>query len=361
MLFAEWLGNGLEPPEVLTNTRASDTFVLVAPRESNQVSLFDHDGNAFHRWSLDRNTTGMVELLDGGDLLYIADENEGEPKYPAGAGGVGIRRVNWEGDEVWRLDDEFAHHDFEVLADGTIAFLRTYPMQREFSDQIPGGGPDTEADGVMWGDRIIEINPETGTETIIFDVAEALEPSENPLPEWMTRKEWTHANSLTYTESDPVTGQEAYLISFRQISTIAIVSRDTGEIIWAYGGKWVLNQQHDPSFLKNGNILLFDNGNWRRFVPSSSQVFEIDPRTNETEWAFPEKPQPLSPYYSSITSGAQRLENGNTMISYGVPGRLVEVSPEGEVLWDYIPYPGRLVFKARAYPIEYVERIADNR
>ncbi len=45
----------------------------------------------------------------------------------------------------------------------------------------------------------------------------------------MQRAEWTHANSIFYTASDPLTHQEAYLISFRVVSEILLVSRATGQ------------------------------------------------------------------------------------------------------------------------------------
>ena len=71
-------------------------------------------------------------------------------------------------------------------------------------------------------------------------------------------------------------------------------------------------------------------------------------------WSFPEARNPLSTLYSSIISGAQRLPNGNTLITYGVPGRLLEVTKDHDVVWDSVPAPGNFIFKARAYPTDLV-------
>lgn len=38
---------------------------------------------------------------------------------------------------------------------------------------------------------------------------------------------------------------------------------------------------------------------------------------------------------ATYISGAERLENGNTLISSGPQGRLFEVTPEGEIVWEY--------------------------
>ena len=54
---------------------------------------------------------------------------------------------------------------------------------------------------------------------------------------------------------------------------------------------------------------------------------------------------PLATLASTATwSDADRLENGNTLVAFGVRGfddlaRLVEVTSEGEVVWD-VAFPG---------------------
>ena len=40
-------------------------------------------------------------------------------------------------------------------------------------------------------------------------------------------------------------------------------------------------------------------------------------------------------FYSPFVSGAQRLKNGNTLITEGVRGRLFEVTPEKKIVWEY--------------------------
>ena len=46
-----------------------------------------------------------------------------------------------------------------------------------------------------------------------------------------------------------------------------------------------------------------------------------------------------SKFYSSYISSAQRLPNGNTLITEGSDGRLIEVTKEHEIVWEYInPY-----------------------
>ena len=69
------------------------------------------------------------------------------------------------------------------------------------------------------------------------------------------------------------------------------------------------------------------------FARASSRVLEINPVTLELVWSY------TGPrFFSSNISGAQRLANGNTLITEGPSGRLFEVTKEGQIVWEYI-YP----------------------
>ena len=61
-------------------------------------------------------------------------------------------------------------------------------------------------------------------------------------------------------------------------------------------------------------------------------------------------------FYSRIISGVQRLPNGNTLITEGTSGRLLEVTRAGEVVWEFIsPVPAERnwIFRARKYPVNH--------
>jgi hypothetical protein len=40
-------------------------------------------------------------------------------------------------------------------------------------------------------------------------------------------------------------------------------------------------------------------------------------------------------FQSLFISGVQRLPNGNTLVCSGAPGRVFEVTPDGQVVWDW--------------------------
>jgi hypothetical protein len=97
-------------------------------------------------------------------------------------------------------------------------------------------------------------------------------------------------------------------------------------------------------------------------------VLEIDPVTKGIVWSYFDRP--VFNFFSPYESSAQRLPNGNTFICEGVFGRLFEVTPKGEVVWEYVnPYFGETgllgennwVFRAFRYSPEDIARASGGR
>ncbi len=124
-----------------------------------------------------------------------------------------------------------------------------------------------------------------------------------------------------------------------------------------------------------GNILIFDNGgeagfgnandacwdgvyNARRYY---SRVLEINPVTLEIVWSYGDKrdfaEHSRTKFFSAICSGMQRLPNGNTMICEAASARVFEVTPEGEIVWEYID-PVGFTFRAHRYPYSWIPQVA---
>jgi hypothetical protein len=107
----------------------------------------------------------------------------------------------------------------------------------------------------------------------------------------------------------------------------------TGDVRWRWGAD-VLSHQHCATYLEGGKILIFDNGCHRKEAPSFSQVVEVDRATKKIEWSY--RSDPILAFYSFMISGCERLPNLNTLITEGATGRIFEVTPEGETVWEYV-------------------------
>jgi hypothetical protein len=81
-----------------------------------------------------------------------------------------------------------------------------------------------------------------------------------------------------------------------------------------------------PTMLSNGRMLLFDNGTRRLY----SRVLELDPVTRKITWEFR-----IPDYaFARAMSGQELLPNGNLLICCANPGIVMEVTREGEIVWE---------------------------
>ena len=63
-------------------------------------------------------------------------------------------------------------------------------------------------------------------------------------------------------------------------------------------------------------------------------------------------------FYSFHISSAERQPNGNTLICEGAPGRIFEVTPSHEIVWEYInPFFLRVNRPTKGHPSNYTNAV----
>jgi hypothetical protein len=121
------------------------------------------------------------------------------------------------------------------------------------------------------------------------------------------------------------------LLSLKHLDMLAVMDLQSETFVWTLRGSW--RGQHDAKMLPNGNILLFDNeGGLARH--GKARALEIAPATGGIVWSYAGSEE--DPLLSDTRGGAQRLGNGNTLIGESTSGRILEVAPEGSVVWEYV-------------------------
>jgi len=108
-----------------------------------------------------------------------------------------------------------------------------------------------------------------------------------------------------------------------------ILDRETRGIVWkciAGDVRDSLEGQHAPTMLPNGRILIFDNGRYRGW----SRVIEIDPLTLKIMWEYR-----AEGFYTLSQGYAQRLPNGNTLVTESERGHVFELTREKKIVWEY--------------------------
>jgi len=204
-------------------------------------------------------------------------------------------------------------------------------------------------------------------------------------------RDWQHVNSIDYNpETDHIAINAKHWSEFYVIDHGAtfvagdieasnkLAASDAGDFIYRFGKPSAYQQGEAPGFLDEGNqqmygahniqwikpglpgagnFLIFDNGVWNP-TGTQSEILEINPfldaekkntgfyvnppdagytrrgDSNQIVWSF--KASLPNSFYAQSQSGCQRLPNGNVLINSANTGHFFQVTPDGEVVWEYI-------------------------
>ncbi|GAB4062829.1 aryl-sulfate sulfotransferase [Uliginosibacterium sediminicola] len=304
-------------------------YTLIAPQTGGgHVYLVDILGEVVHQWKMPVRPGRAAVILPNGNLGYNGNHVFSPDIYPAWSlwHGGDFYEVTPEGKSVWRYEDPTHHHDARWLPDGHLLYAGCAPIPAEFAARVPGGTAHP-GEETMYGDVIREVD-RSGKIVWEWKVWEHLRPEDFPINPGFGRGHWPLINGLD------VTAEGLVLMSLRTTSGIIGVERASG-VVRLHIGPQIVSHQHAPVALANGNILTFDNGNFRTGKHVAfSRVLEIDPRDQAVVWSYTD--QQANAFYSAYMGSAQRLPNGNTHVTESASGRLFEVTPAGEVVWEYI-------------------------
>ncbi len=323
---------GVEGPYVFASEAAmpgwrviSGTFTI-AGEAAHAALLLDDQLDIRHVWPLDETRIdspdrqapmfkfphGFVLLRDG-SVVFAFDN------------GVSLQRVDACGQPVWSRSGQY-HHAITYRADThtlwTLRYTGHDPAEqwvvevdaddgsvvREFTLQdVIAANPNLDVLGVRkidgaggengaWADDPFHIN----------DV--------DPLPA-----------ELAASFPDFVPGD--LLLSLRSLNLIVAVDPETQQIRWHRSG--FVSRQHDPDWLPDGRILVYDN----RMFAEHSRIVTIDPASFVVETIVDGAPHD---FFSNIRGKSQMLPNGSVLLVSSQQGRVIEVTPAGEIAFDFL-------------------------
>jgi hypothetical protein len=396
--------NAFSPTPVST----TGSYTLFAPLGETTTYLIDEAGETAFTWPSSYRPGNAVYLLENGNLLRTGNTRSAEFNV-GGAGGI-VEEITPDGTVVWSFEHDSAqgrlHHDVEPLPNGNVLMI-AWELKTETEAIDAGRDPALLADGELWPEVVIEVDPETNDivwewhvwDHLVqdYDASQANYGVVADHPELIdlnytgsgTRPgdaDWNHINSIDYNaELDQI------LLSVRNVSEIWVIDHATtiaeaaghsggnrgmgGDLLYRWGNPAAyeagdatdqqLFVQHDAQWIPEGspgvgNILIFNNGQGRPDGDYSSVdeiVPPVDSAGNYTgtgpaapTWRY--VADPPSDFYARHISGAQRLPDGNTLICDGPSAHLFEVDAGGEVVWEYDHGDGA-VFRATRYASDY--------
>jgi len=256
-------------------------------------------------------------LFENGDVLAIYE-------------GLGMVKLDRHSDVLWSYDG-LCHHDLYV-ADGELVYV----LEREakLDSRFPPDRPILE-------DYITVLSPD-GTVLRRVSILSALWRSQYSALGGRTPPggDIFHTNTIEVLDGRLARQSPAFragnvLVSILMLDTVAVVDLEADEVVWGLTGLW--HQQHQPTVLENGRMLVFDNEHDTEAGERVSRVLEFDPFSQEIYWIY--QGGPGRPFYSSTCGSNQRLPNGNTLITESDAGRAFEVTPDETIVWEFLsPY-----------------------
>jgi hypothetical protein len=303
--------------------RATAGVTLFTPLLQKQTYLIGMRGEILHDWELSAIPGNYGYLLPNGNLLIAVKTEDGPPSLNAGGGA--IQELDWDGNTVWEFHDDYQHHDFRRCANGNTIYLGWELLPVEHAVRVCGGEYGLRHPDGIWGDYIREVNHK-GETIWEWHMWENMDIEKYPNAPMSGRREWAHANSIMPLKNGDV------MVSWRHNNLIAVIDRQTGQFNFEWCDN-ALGFQHDFQILDNGNYMVFVNQ--KPGAPGGgSQVLEFDPKTKDTVWDY--EGNPRYTFHSPFISGAQRLKSGNTLICEGMWGRIFEVTPDKDLVWEYV-------------------------
>ena len=241
-------------------------------------------------------------------------------------------------------------HELRILPNGHVLLMGDDPEVVDMSKIISGGDSAAVVTGI---------------------ILQELDQAKNVVFQWRT---WDHFQITDATHEDlyaatidyvhanaiEVDGDGNILLSCRHMDEITKIDRTTGNIIWRMGGKnnqftFVndsigYSHQHAIRRLANGNLTMFDNGNFHTPPFSRALEYQVD-QVNKIAtlvWQYRNNPDYVSPAMGYV----QRLSNGNTLIGWGATNPSVtEVTSDGKKVYE-MSLP-TLVVSYRAYRYQW--------
>jgi len=340
--YARWVSEEKAPMELgvvqYDPERSCPGLNIYSSRSSETTYLMDMKGKTLHTWSVQKNFKRAyewvyAELCRNGDVILVATNKM-------------IVRADWDSKIKWINKFPF-HHDLDIMENNDIyALSHNYEVISPFFLPLAVGN-----------EYIVVLSPDgmTKKKISLYKIFKDKIPKDDlkRLVEWhfsprqFIRRiergifpprdvfggptDLFHTNTVEVIRKDLssiLTGGNI-LICSQRLDLVGIVDPIEERLVWSWG-RGELEGPHHPVLLENGDLLIYDNGIRRGY----SRILELNPMTQELVWEY-QAPKPDQ--FFSIWGGAnQRLPNGNTLITESDRGRAFEITPSGEVVWEFL-------------------------
>lgn len=384
---------------------STDGYILFSPVGLTGTYLINKQGEVINAWDSDYAPASAMYLTDEGHLIRAGRRGQGSRTERV------LEEWDWSGNLIWQYvfesPDFTQHHDIEPMPNGNILVLAWEHIPIDEAIELgfatdgltlPDGDPledirldsifeiDPQIDGVVWEwysrDHLIQdVNPDKPNYGDIADFPRRINLNYHDV---VQIDDITHINSIAYHAS-----RDEIIVSVRSFSEIWVIDHSittdeargtAGDLLYRWGNPQAYGQdtaykrtlyfQHDARWLDidddNSTLTLFNNGS-RDYEVMQSELIQFslpDQRmADDTTFNSPQIIwQSQGDFFAMNMSGGVRLSNGHAFITLAPDGRFIEITDDGQLIWDYINPVYRetdgttsnRVFRASFYSADFV-------
>ena len=337
--------------EVLVSdpSRYSSEKYFLGSIVGNRAQLFiaDREGTPLWYWDVNADYGGDNVLMsrvdfrrDSREILYETYTWDLDPQYS------GLHQVTLEGERVSSTPVANCHHGFTERGDGAILV--------HVADIRPWYDEEEDLTVDVCGDVILQVFPD-GRQEQLFNAWD-WEPvtktwRSSAASQYGDALDWTHANGIEWFASD-----DTILYSMGHLARILEMDATTGEILRTFGDGGIevlppnlpFEFQHSPNWTPEGNLVMTTD-------PARGQImaveYDVAPEGLSEVWSYGKDES-----FDSLAAGeVLRLANGNTLFNVGTTGTILEITPDGDVVWSLVVDLGEAFTWIRPFDSFYLE------
>ena len=394
-ISASWSQTGNSVGLIRNDVESYNGYTMMSPINSRNTYLIDNCGEVVNSWTSEYNPAMTSHLTKDGNLLRTGRV---EGTFNAGGSGGFVQLFDWNGNLIWesKVSADFnyhQHHDVRPMPNGNILVLAWEYNSPNAAIQL-GRHPDKISNDGMWTEFIMEIEPIGVNDFLVawewhmndhliqdFDQTKDSYGVVSEHPELIDinyegatdEVDRFHANALDYNEE-----LDQIVINSRNYHEFYIIDHSTtseeaaghsggssdmgGDVLYRYGNPATYGRgtemdqkfysQHGTNWVDHGQykngLIVFNNGIERPqgtfssieiVVPQrSGSEYIIDSNTafGPQEFDFAYVGTPVNSFFSPRLSNAVVLPNENILIAEGQVGKIFEITPDKEIVWEYI-------------------------
>ncbi len=296
-----------------------------------ELSLLDMEGRKIHVWPLTEIISRARGLPDSEFVRFarfkILDDWSVVLNFAQNSPQRGLLRISACGEVMWD-NEAWSHHEITLDSNGGAWSWVGSDYSLHEHEMVLF---DIDTGIIKERHSLVAVINKNEDNLAAFGFEEPFVPQHQEVLDFMTYEgDPFHPNDVealpeSLADSFPLFDAGDLLVSFRYKHLIAVIDRETGEILWWKTGPW--HRQHDPEFRPSGNITVFNNG-----TGGKSNILSVNPVNDEVA---PLERVPSDHFATPALGSLSHHANDKTLVVVPAEGRAIVFNRLGDVALEF--------------------------